>query len=408
LSQYYYTDAPSGVPGGKKKPFVGSVAVIVGNTGNNDASLNWDDLKALIESGWGVMNHSFDHRANDWSGASAKLTDAQVREDAFWSQTILAAKLPGGRAPTGAVYANGYIDYNRHDALASCGIAIATRVGGSSPRDVLSPRIKWMDFPRSYLDEKVWMNEWNKGQSMADFPGADQDGPAANNLMIDFTHVIDNNPDSANQARWRTRLKNIETRWGYGGADTLWCAPTAEVADYVRASKAAKIMVTRGKLTIALPEEIPGSVLTVRLTGIGPQAALKPPADGALYRQGDTVVLTSPRIGFWGAVSPAPRLKCVYEGPAVSVNLPKPVAVAGVTLRVFGNPASALPYRLAIRTPTGESVFAARTVGPGWVVGSHLCPVIPNSVAITGTGLVVTAPEAVKSMAVWAVQTVGD
>ena len=167
LAQYQYTDAPPGVRGGARRPFVGSVAVIVGVTGNNDAALNWEDLGALLDSGWGVMNHSFDHRANDWSGESAKLTDAQAREDAFWSQTVLAAHLPGGRAPTGAVYANGYTDYNRHDALAGCGIGIATRVGGTSPRDVLSPQVKWMDFPRSYLDEKVWANQWNKSNPMA-------------------------------------------------------------------------------------------------------------------------------------------------------------------------------------------------------------------------------------------------
>ncbi|HWI55690.1 MAG TPA: polysaccharide deacetylase family protein, partial [Bacillota bacterium] len=239
LAQYHYTDAPPGVPGGVRRPFVGSVSVIVAAIGNNPTAVSWDDLNALLDSGWGVMNHSFDHRANSWSGEAAKLNDAQVREDAFWSQAILAAKLPGGRAPTGAAYANGYTDYNRHDALAACGISIATRVGGSSPRDVLSPRVKWMDFTRSYLDENVWKNEWNKSKPMADFPGADQDGPATNNLVIDFTHGIERDAGSANQQRWRTRLKTIESRWGAGGADSLWCAPTAEVADYVRAAKAA-------------------------------------------------------------------------------------------------------------------------------------------------------------------------
>ncbi|MGE5609052.1 MAG: hypothetical protein ACM359_07345 [Bacillota bacterium] len=403
LAQYHYTDAPPGVPGGIKKPFVGSAAVIVGATGNNDSLLNWDDLAKLFDSGWGVMNHSYDHHANDWSGESAKLNDQQAYADAFWSQTILAAKLPGGRAPTGAVYANGYLAYNRNNALAACGIGIATRVGSDSPRDVLDPQTKWLDFNRSYLDEKVWSNEQNQGKPMADFPGGEQDGPPANSLVIDFTHEIERKPGSANQDRWRNRLKTIESRWGVGGGDSLWCAPTGEVADYIRAAHAAKLTMTSGKLTVSLPDGLPGSALTLRLRGIGNQAIVQAPEGGSLYRQGNAIVLTSPRIGPWGTNPPHPRLKCIYNGPAVSVDFSKPVRVAGVTMRIFGNPPSALRYRLAVRTSKGEEIFADRTVGPGWVVGGHLCPIIPTSASITGTGVVVTGAEPLKTMAIWAI-----
>jgi len=405
LAEHHYTDAPPGVAVGQRRAFVGSAAVIVGVVGNKDTALNWDDLKALLEAGWGVMNHSFDHRANGWSGPAALLSEAQAREDAFWSQAILAGRLPGGRAPTGAVYANGYTDYNRNGTLLACGLSIATRVGGSSPRDVLSPKVNWMDFTRAYLDEKVWSNEWNKSQPLADFPGANQGGPASNSLVIDFTHVIESKPGSANQERWRTRLKTIADRWGAGGADTLWCAPTAEVADYVRAAKAAKVAVTSGKLVITLPDDLPGSALTLRLSGVGTKATTEVPTDGTLYRQGETLVLTSPRIGLWGAAPPAPRLKCIYEGPAQSVDFGKSYAIAGVTLKVFGNPATALPFRLAVRTAGGEQVFAERTVGPGWVVGGKLCPIVPNRPAITGTGLVVTGAEPLKAMTVWAIDS---
>ena len=47
-----------------------------------------------------------------------------------------------------------------------------------------------MDFTRSYLDEKVWSNPWNKGEPMADYPGKGQDKPAVNSLVIDFTHAV--------------------------------------------------------------------------------------------------------------------------------------------------------------------------------------------------------------------------
>jgi hypothetical protein len=162
-----------------------------------------------------------------------------------------------------------------------------------------------------------------------------------------------------------------------------------------------------GRISVSFPDNLPGSAITLRVAGIGANASVRAPDGGALYRQGDTVVLTSPRIGLWGAPPPDPRLKRVYEGPAVSVSFPKAVAIAGVTLRVFGNPTSAVPYRLAVRTVDGEKVFAQRTVGPGWVVGSQVCPIVPTSPPLTGTSLVVEAPDSVKSMTVWAVEDVG-
>ena len=82
---------------------------------------------------------------------------------------------------------------------------------------------------------------------------------------------------------------------------------------------------------------------------------------------------------------------------------PKAFPVAGVILSIFGNPTSALRYCLAVRTASGGAVFAERVVGPGWVVGGHLCPIVPASRAITGTGLTVVGAEPLKSMSVWVI-----
>jgi hypothetical protein len=406
LADYHYTEAPPGVPGGVRRPFIGSVSVIAGSVDNNDANLNGEDLRALIGSGWGVMNHSFDHRANGWSGPSAALNEQQAQEDAFWSQAVLASKLPGGRAPSGAVYANGYTEYNRADALAACGIIIATRVGGSSPRNVTGPATKWMDFTRSYLDEKVWSNEWNKGQPMADFPGADKDGPAVNSLVIDFTHGIERQPDSANQQRWRTRLKTIEDRWGAKGTDELWCGTTAEVAEYARAAQAARVTVTPGKLLVSIPDPVSASALTLRLRGISRQAGVEAPPGGTLHRQGEDLVLTLPRLAPWGVKPPAPRLKRIYDGPAVSVDFPKPEAIAGVTFRLFGNVPSPITYQLAVRTAAGETVIGSRILKSGWVVGGHLFPILPAKPAMLGTGVKVTGAEPLKAMTIWALESI--
>ncbi len=399
LAAHAYTDAPPGVPGGRRMPFVGSVAVIAASTGFNSANVDWDDLRALGEAGWGTMNHSFDHRGNHWE-EKARLDDRAVAEDAYWSQTLLAAGLPGGRAPTGAVYANGYVDYNRNDVLAKAGIGIATRVGGSSTRDVTSPQVRWLDFPRNYLDDGVWVK--GGGEAMAQFPGAEADGPGPGTLVIDFTHGIDQKPDSPNQQRWRTRLETIARRWGAGGSDRLWCAPTAEVADYVRAAKAAKLSVAAGRLGVTLPDGMPGSALTVRLRGIGAKAVLVAPAGGSLHRQGDDVVLTTPCIGRSGAAAPA--LTAIYDGKPASLDFAKPARIAGVIVGIAGGPKAESTWRLALRTAAGEMPIGSRTLAAGrWVVGAQLCPIVPTAEPVLASGITVQAIPEMQRLVVWAV-----
>ena len=88
----------------------------------------------------------------------------------------------------------------------------------------------------------------------------------------------------------------------------------------------------------------------------------------------------------------------------MSIHFAQPLKVAGVTLEVVGHPTSAIPYRLAVRTAQGEVVFARGNVGPGWVVGSQLCPIVPSRPPLLGTALVVNTADPVKSMTVWAVE----
>jgi hypothetical protein len=401
LAAYSFTDAPPGVPGGRRIPFVASVATVAASTGFNSASVDWADLRALVDAGWGVMNHSFDHRGKHWEEA-AKLDDRAVTEDAYWSQTLLAAGLPGLRAPSGAVYANGYTDYNRNGVLAQAGIAIATRVGGKSPRDLTSQQVDWLDFPRNYLDDGVWTK--NGGEPMWAIPGANADGPSPGTLLIDFTHVIDQKPDSANQRRWRIRLETIERRWGAGGADRLWCAPTAEIADYVKAAKAAAINVKPGRLSINLPDSMPGSALTLRLRGIGAKALVAAPPGGALHRQDGDVVLTTPLIGTRGAAPPTPALIPIYDGKPVSTDFGKPARIAGVILGINGRPKADSTWTLALRTSSGEKPIGSRTLTAGmWVAAAQLCPLVPSSEPLLASGITVTPTPEVQRMVVWAI-----
>ncbi|HEX3133593.1 MAG TPA: polysaccharide deacetylase family protein, partial [Planctomycetota bacterium] len=156
LAEYGYTDAPPGVIGGKAKPFVGGLAVIVNSVGANDTIVNWDDLKAMTAAGWGVLNHSFSHNGRSWGDEAGRLNDEQIKEDAFWSQALIAFGMGTNRAPTAYVYANGYMDYNRGGVLGQFGVRIGTRVGAAIPADVTSGEINWLDYGRNYLDEGTW------------------------------------------------------------------------------------------------------------------------------------------------------------------------------------------------------------------------------------------------------------
>ena len=401
FAQFHFTDAPPGVSGGSPRPFVGSVAAIASTIDCNDTAVNHDDFSALSKVGWGVINHSLTHEGRSWGDEAGRLSDRQVHEDAFWSQVLIAAAMPNGRAPTAAVYANGYTDYNRGDALCKVGIRLATRVGGSSPREVTSAKLAWMDFPRSYLDENAWTNEWSKSEVMADFPGAAEQGPAANMVVIDFTHDINRAADSANQQRWQARLSNIEKRWGAGGADSLWCAPSGDISDYVHAAAAATFIHASGKVTVRLPDEQPGTALTLKLTGIPLTTKLPTPVGGTLHRQGTVAWITSPLIGSAGTLPPA--VHCVYDGKAGTIDLPAGTQVAGITLRIHGELPADFTYRIALRTAQGEHELPGRALHGGWFVASQTRALLPDEAALVASSVITDTHACVTGMRVWAV-----
>lgn len=401
LAEYHFTDAPPGVAGGKPQPFVGGLAVIVSAVGANDSVVNWDDLKAMTSAGWGVLNHSLNHSGRSWGDDAGRLTDDQIKEDAFWSQALIAQGLGTGRAPTGYVYANGYVDYNRGGILDQLGVHIGTRVGAPMPADVTSGDIAWLDFGRNYLDEGTWVAD-QKADPMSGIPVLDGDGPVKR-LVIDFTHGIDAKPESPNHQRWRTRLSTISERWGAKGRDNLWCAPTGEVADYLRAARSAKVVAARDKITLTIPDGMPGTTLTVRLNGIPANAALTPPPGGVLHRQGDSVWLTTPLIGLAGSPAPSPNLRQVYAGPPGEITLGKACDIAGVAVQIGRELPVKFSYRIMAHTATGERQLAEKIMPAGWFVGTNFHAVIPTAAAITATGLTLTPQPGINKVIVWAI-----
>lgn len=400
LAEYTYTDAPPGISGGKPRPFVGGLAVIVNAVGANEI-VNWDDLKAMTVAGWGVINHSLSHSGRSWGDEAGRLSDDQIKEDGFWSQALIAHGMGSHRAPTAYVYANGYVDYNRGGTLAGLGLRIATRVGGQTPADVTMGEINWLDYGRNYLDEGPWSRD-QKGEPMSGIPVLDGDGPV-NRFVIDFTHGIEQKPDTANHQRWRTRLKTISERWGAAGKDNLWCAPTGAIADYLRAARSAKVVAGRGKLTVTIPDDIPGTALTIRLSGIPEKAPLTAPPGGVLHRQGDTVWVTTPLIGEAGTPSPLPGLRQVYAGPPGEIKLDKACDVAGVAVQIGHELPFKFSYRIMLQTPTGERQLVEKRMPAGWFVGTNFHGVLPNAAPITATGVTLLPQPGIKKVVVWAV-----
>lgn len=400
LAGYRYTDAPPGITGGQLRPFVGGVAPIAGSIGANGSLLDWQDLAALQAAGWGVINHSFAHSGRSWGDASGQMSDVQIREDGFWSQALFAHHL--GRAPNAVVYANGYTDYNRGGALSALGIQVGTRVGGSgSSVDVTRADIAWMDLSRTYLDEGAWTNQHQHGDPMVGIPK--DVGPAAGQWLIDFTHGIDQDPESANHLRWRTRLGTIADTWGATGADSVWCAPSGEVAAYLHAARAAVVTVAAGELSVSLPDGQPGSALTVELRDLDPADVLTPPPGGVLYREGNRAWITTPTIGEAGLPAPMAGLHLAYTGPPGAITFERSTSVAAVMVRCHGKPGAERRYQVTLRTPEGERHIGERTFGDGWTSGTTLHALLPDHEAVVATGGTVTAIAPINQVQVWGV-----
>ncbi len=347
LAKQQFTDAPPGVSGGKPMPFVGGVAIMVLRVGGNGTLLSWDDLRKLNELGWGVISHSYFHKGRTWGNPPEILSAEQIRHDLFWSQWIIASEL--GEAPTHFVYPNGYTDYAQY--LGEFGMYSGTRVGGSSVRFPYAPEAKHLDTTRNYLDGGVW-TESGKGEPMWSFPK--EPGPAAGEFIIDFTHGI-GDPGTDSYARWEQRLGNIGQMYGAAGKDNVWCAPSGEIFNYVNARMKARVSLADGQLSVSLSDEIPGSPLTIKLTGISGDLG-EVPAGTTVYRQGDVAWVTTPTIGKRGARIPGPAVKRIYAGKVESVSLPEPAKIAAVRIKQFGKPADGYELKLSAVTPDGNSV----------------------------------------------------
>ena len=396
---FQYTDAPPGVGNGVRLPVVGSLALFPYRVGANNTFVTFDQVREICKKGWAVANHSYTHKGKTYGDVPEILTPEQIREELFWSQAVFAHEL--GRAPTHFVYPNGYLAYA--DSLAAFGMVSGSSVGGKGGINLGKMGDNFLSISRCYLDEGAWTNPYRKGDPMDGIPA---NGPAGGDLIIDFTHNISPDPDSANQKRWRERLTTLTAKFGAGGTDEFWSAPTGDIISYWRSAKAATAKLEPGKLSVSVPDTLPGTPLTIRLDGVPSAANIPAPAGGSIYRNGSTVWITTPVIGTPGAAPLSPQVKLVFKGPpAPSIPLESPRHIAAVCVRQHGNPTPDRQLDVNVTRPDGSSEkFSSQTQPDTFVSGTHVFSSVPNREAPLAKSVEVTADPSIKEVEIWAVE----
>ena len=394
LAQYQWNDAPPGVKGGQTRPFVGTAAVAFSgfDTGNSTL-LNQKQADELRAAGWDIVNHSYWHTGNHWDKAQF-LKPQDFRRELFWSQVFYAQNSGAGGVATHFVYPNG--DYNYLPYLKEFGLRSASRVGGSSPRNLFDAKWNPLDLDRNYLDEGVWAEQ---NDVLFGFPKP----PRAGDFIIDFTHGMKAEAESRNHKDWLARLDHIARTYGAQGDNSVWVAPTDEVVNYRLAAQVAKVEVAPGVITVTLPDDAPASALTLKLSGLSDKTQL-PAQDAATpTRLGDVAWITTPIIGQMGAQMSQPKLKQIYSGPVVDLSWDEPVKIAGVRLLQSGPVAKDYGFKMEAETPDGNSVSLVpdgAKIADAW--GRWLLfPTIPDREAVSARALKVAPDPNLRQMEVW-------
>lgn len=391
LSKFHFSDAPPGVAGGKQRPFVGGAAVFLSRFDvDNGTLLDAAGVQTLRQNGWEWLNHSYWHSGKSWE-ASGALSDADIRRELFWSQSLMAALSPDKRAPTHFVYPNGYTKYS--EQLTQFGIRSASRVGASSPRRVDESTV-WLDLDRNNLDEGAWSD------ATQGLPTSPQSG----DWILDFTHGIDADVSSTNFKRWQARLQFIDEKWGANGDDSVWCAPTNGVTAYAQAAQAATLNVEKRRLSLEIPDDLPATALTLHFSGLSPSTELETPSCSTLYRRGSEAWLTTPILGKPGTSPPA-RLERIYAGEPKNVTFDQARHIAGVRLRQNGDAAPNFALSIDLVGSDGEvSPLVApekARLGSNWGFW-HLFPTVPDRAAPLCSEVRVQSDPSLKQMEIWA------
>lgn len=397
---YQFTDAPPGIDGGRPKPFVGDAAVFLYVLGANSSYLDADQIVELLNAGWGLSNHSYFHRGRTWGDPPEILTDEELREGLFWSQSIFAHDFGNGRAPTHFVFPNGYLDFRRF--FDEFGILSGSSYAAAGGVNLFDPTTEVELLSRANLDEGRWKST-GQDDPLFMFPMGGEVVPGL--LQIDFTHGMSEDPNSDTIRRWKARMDHIAGKYGAGGDDSVWCAPVSSIIHYRKAAVAAELKFSEDGLSVRLPDEAPGSPLTVRVKGVPEPVELPVPEGGVLYRKGETVWITTPMLGKPGTAPPKPMISSLYSGPVGKREFAEPIELAGVQVFHRGNAKEPKEIELVLTLEDGRS----RLIGPeiiksGWSNGYLLFSLLPNEESVRVKAIEVPKMPILKTMRVWGVE----
>ena len=406
------TDAPAGVKGGKAYSMPGTLGIfaVAIDNGKPGINLTSENLRELVANGWSISNHGYWSSGIHWDKSKAN-DEGMYRREFFWGQFFISQYVwDGMRSCTSMVYPNG--DYGYKKYLSDYGILVGTLVAGT-PQNVLAShdsvrKVNWLDAGRTNLDNGDW-----KSDPLHLLPKSFAEG----DWFVDFTHGI-SEPGKGTYEAISERLEYIRKTWGADGADNVWLTTSDRVAQYRHAAEAAKVTAARNKITVALPDTVLQSALTLKISGIPASAKLKAPEGGVVYRdaKGD-VFLTTPVIGKNITNHPAGNLEKVHEaeikvghGQIVpqEIKFGKTVRFAGMRLLQFGDLPDGFNIDLRLVTPDGSEVPFNFAKYDKWIKldnawGSwRLFPQLPDEKAMPITAIRYNAVQAFKKVEVWA------
>lgn len=409
LEKFRFTDAPAGVPGGRKIPFVACVALYpFVLDGENGTLLTWDQIRGLRAKGWGVSNHSYWHTGNHWEPKDF-LDEAQMRRELFWSQSILSHFLTDGKEICRRfVYPSG--DFHYGPFLAEFGLnttPVAFKNGNSltGPATLFDAGSKFHIANRNNMDAGAW--DKRGGDDMDSFP---RPRPEPGAFVLDFTHGM-GKAGEANVARWERRLGRIAAEFGADGDDSVWCGSAAEIVAYhATASKASAGSDNKG-IFVEVPAGSFRTPLTLHVKLAKPLDPLPAAPPGAIvYGRGNELWITTPPLG--DDSTPAfLRAKPVHETPfQEKIIFENPVRLAAVRILQKGDPGADFVPEITWVAKDGttgrvpvENILRwvpTKSRWGNWI----LFPVVPDGPAPEIVELNLKPSPAFKRVEVWAVE----
>ena len=165
----------------------------------------------------------------------------------------------------------------------------------------------------------------------------------------------------------------------------------------------SRIRCERGRITVRMPANLPGTPLTIKLNGLPAESKLETPPGGVLYRKGSEAWITTPVLGSPGLKPPLPRLKRIYEGPVQNASWSKSEKVACVRILQHGAPKPNFKLKIDLLGQDGKHTqITNEAVKENWGAW-QLYPIVPNRDPILANGIEIIGDPALHRMEVWAV-----